>query len=454
MQLLDLFLAPVYLLVFYALLYLLRPWLTNSLTRKYYVPAFTVKVIGALALGLIYQFYYKGGDTYNFHENAQWIYKAFWDSPAKGIRLLLANGEFIPELHPYIERIYFYRDPSSYAVIRLAALFGIISFNNYSVIALFFAVIGFSGLWALFKVFTDLYPRYSRPFAYSILFVPSVFFWGSGLLKDTLSLAAVGWMVFCVHQVFYQKKGLILPSLIFLFSAYILYQIKIYILLALLPSLLLWVLLRYTRIIQIKVLRYGLTPLVLLLAALLGYYAVLKVGEENRRYNLEQISQTAEITARWLAYVSEQQGGSAYTLGDFDYSPAGMVRKALPAVNVTLFRPYLWEVRNPVMLLSALESLFFLLFTLYVLYVRGPGGFVYSIRKDPTVLFCLLFSLSFAFAVGITTYNFGSLVRYKIPLLPFYLCALVIILQPRSKSRRKSSRLASTEKLPETLARA
>jgi hypothetical protein len=32
-----------------------------------------------------------------------------------------------------------------------------------------------------------------------------------------------------------------------------------------------------------------------------------------------------------------------------------------------------------------------------------------------------------AFIIGFTTYNFGALARYKIPLIPFYLSALVII---------------------------
>ena len=90
-------------------------------------------------------------------------------------------------------------------------------------------------------------------------------------------------------------------------------------------------------------------------AILLAYFALVQVGEDNQRYSLETISATAEIT--------EKQGGSGYTLGDFDYSPSGMIRKIPLAINVSLFRPYLWEVKNPVMLLSAIESLVFLLFT-------------------------------------------------------------------------------------------
>jgi hypothetical protein len=38
----------------------------------------------------------------------------------------------------------------------------------------------------------------------------------------------------------------------------------------------------------------------------------------------------------------------------------------------------------------------------------------------------------FAFSVGLTTSNFGALVRYKIPAVPFYLSAILILYQ-RSK---------------------
>jgi hypothetical protein len=38
-----------------------------------------------------------------------------------------------------------------------------------------------------------------------------------------------------------------------------------------------------------------------------------------------------------------------------------------------------------------------------------------------------LFSITFAFSVGLTTSNFGALVRYKIPSIPFFLSSLIIL---------------------------
>jgi hypothetical protein len=57
------------------------------------------------------------------------------------------------------------------------------------------------------------------------------------------------------------------------------------------------------------------------------------------------------------------------------------------------------------------------------------------------ILFCLLFAILFALFVGATTLNFGTLVRYKVPCMPFYIISLVLLLQ-RKKDAQKSVDIA------------
>ena len=94
------------------------------------------------------------------------------------------------------------------------------------------------------------------------------------------------------------------------------------------------------------------------------------------------------------------------------------------------------------MLLSSAEGAFFLLFAAYI-FVKKRNTFLRSLA-DPNIIFCLVFSLSFAFAVGVSTFNFGTLVRYKTPMLPFFLLAFVLMLDYK-KSDKKFSELESTE---------
>jgi hypothetical protein len=72
-------------------------------------------------------------------------------------------------------------------------------------------------------------------------------------------------------------------------------------------------------------------------------------------------------------------------------------------------------------------------FTLSVMYKAGLKNFMKTIARDPVVLYCLLFAILFALFVGATTANFGTLVRYKIPCMPFFIVALFIIQDKTNK---------------------
>lgn len=141
---------------------------------------------------------------------------------------------------------------------------------------------------------------------------------------------------------------------------------------------------------------------------------------------------TAKDTQNWLYLSSQLQGGSGYSLGNIDYTPIGLLKIFPKAVNVSLFRPYIWEAKKPILIPAAIEGLVSLFFTIRLIYKAGFIRFFKLILTNPEVQFCMVFSLIFAFAVGFTSYNFGALVRYKIPLMPFYYIAL-FILQTKKK---------------------
>jgi hypothetical protein len=158
----------------------------------------------------------------------------------------------------------------------------------------------------------------------------------------------------------------------------------------------------------------------------LGFvYLADQFAKELNRYSLEKIAQTAAATRGWISYSSGDEG-SAYSLGDFSPTIGGMLSKFPAAVVVTLYRPFLWEAKKIIMLLSALEALVFLFFTVRVVLLY-KFKIVRIIAKDPTLTFCLVFSIIFAFAVGISSYNFGALSRYKIPCLPFFAALLTVL---------------------------
>lgn len=424
MDLRDLIVTPLVIVLVYISAYLLRGRVTDGITRRYFMPALTCKIIGALALGILYQFYYGGGDTFNFHTHgSRHIWEAFWDSPEKGLKLMFSDGTDYRGIYEYARRIPFFRDPTSYTVIRLAAFFDLFTFSAYSATAVLFSVISFIGLWMLFQSFYEIMPERHKYIAAATLFIPSVVFWGSGLLKDTITLACLGMATFCVKRLFLDRRVSVSYGLLLLVSLYGMFLIKKYILINYLPAAILWIYTANLAHIRSTVFKILLFPFISALVVVAGYYAVQQVSKDDPRYALNKLSNTAKVTAYDIAYQTGRDAGSTYTLGELDGSFGSMIKLAPQAVNVSLFRPYLWEVRNPLMLMSAIEAMILLALTLYVLRARWTR--ILSVLTNPHVVFCLVFSITFAFAVGVSTFNFGTLSRYKIPSLPFYTLALI-----------------------------
>ena len=445
MEIKDLFVTPVVIVFIFAAAYFLKPFVTQPENQRYFFPALLVKIVGAISLGLIYQFYYDGGDTYNyFSHGSRYIWEAFRDQPILALKLIFAGTEYSGDTFQYASKIYMYGDSSSYFVVRIAGVLDIITFHTYSATAVLFAALSFSGLWAMYYVFNKMYPKAKLGLAIAVLFIPSVFFWGSGILKDTITIGALGWATFSIYKIFIERRKLVVSIILLLISFYAIYAIKIYILLCFLPAAILWII--HSRLGKFRniALRIVLAPLIIAITLSVGYYTINVVGEESPRYNIDNITQTAKVTAEWIHYVSELEGGSTYNLGDFDYSLLGISRKLIPAIWVTLYRPHFWEVNNVVMLFSAFESFILLLFSLYVIYKVGIIRMLNIILTNPFLQFCFLFSIVFAFAVGLTTYNFGSLVRYKIPMYPFFVSGLFILLG-YAKSDKNRSELDSVE---------
>lgn len=440
MDLRDFVVTPIFLILVYGVAYLIRPRLTDSVTRKYFFPALTVKIIGALAVGFIYQFYYSGGDTYNYHTfGSRVIWEAFIQSPIDGIRLWW--GDDSPDLYRYVSRIPFYHDANSFSVIKIISFFDVFTFSTYSATALCFALVSFLGMWFFFLAFYELFPHLHRWFAIAAFFIPSVFFWGSGILKDTIIMACLGVATFQIKRIFMDKRIKISSILILLVSLILSFGIKKYVLMCFVPAALFWIYAGNLFKIKSWVARLILLPSILIITFFTGFYAIQKIGESDPRYALDKIAETARITAYDIRYWTGRDAGSGYSLGELDGTIGSMLRLAPQAVNVSLFRPYLWEVKNVLMLLSSLES-FILLFATALLLLSKPLNF-FKAFSNPNILFCIIFSITFSFAVGVSTYNFGTLVRYKIPMLPFYIIGLVLIWN-QLKSDRKLASLDET----------
>lgn len=439
----DFLVTPFLFFVILIVAYLFRPHLTDKVTRRYFIPALTARMVGAIFLGLLYQFYYQGGDTFNYHTHgSRVIWEAFVNNPVDGIRLIFGSANNEDGIYQYTSRILFFHDPKSFFVIRVAGLFDLFTFSTYSATALLFSVVGFAGMWSLFMCFYRQYPHLHKGLVIATCFVPSVVFWGSGLLKDTIVIGCLGFATYYLHRIWIVKSFRISNFIILALSLFVIYSVRVFVLQAFLPAIIIWIIAYHFKSIQSVVLRMMVVPLMIFLLMWSMYLAVSEIGKLDSRYALENLLVTSQRTAYDIGFYTGREAGSGYSLDIASWTPIGLLRAAPAAINVSLFRPYIWEIRNPLMAISAVESMALFVFTIYAL-IRSYRHLLRGLYNY-NIIFCSVFTLAYAFAAGVSTFNFGTLTRYRIIFLPFFVLALVL-LDDYSKSRRKFSVLAPTE---------
>jgi len=425
----DFFLLPVYIFMMYLFFKRKRKKYADPLLQKYHRQGFWIKIIASILFILYYSYLTVGDSTVLYQLEGNNLYHLILNN-SENLKYIFKKGkDFDLSLVKEHGNEGYFRDESNYMVIRLDALFSFISFGSYAVINLFFACLAFSGLWKLYRFFYEQYPKMHKQFAISILYFPTLAFWSAGLLKDSLCIAAIGWLTYSLYGLFYKRKSIIKNGIIIFISAYFLVVLKVYILLAYAPFFVLFIILKSFQGIRFKFFRYFFAPILIALS-IFGFTQVLSsYNDELGAYAVEDL--TSSITH--LNEVIEQRSGredasSNFSLGaTFDGTFSGLIKIAPIAVATTFFRPFIWEAHKVSQLMAAMESLVLMFFTIYVIFKCGLFTFFKLIVADPLIMYCFLFAVIFGLFVGASTLNFGTLVRYKIPCLPFYSISLFLI---------------------------
>src|SRR5690606_2292792 len=120
--------------------------------------------------------------------------------------------------------------------------------------------------------------------------------------------------------------------------------------------------------------------------------------------------------------------GKRYSIGEVENTPWG-ITKVLPASLLAgVFRPFIWEASRGVTILSGLECFVTLLLFLFALFRMQPRRMLAHLRSNPLVICSLLITLILGTISGFTAGLFGTLVRFRAPLLPFFISLLVLII--------------------------
>ena len=427
----EIAILPIYLGLIYFFAFAIKSRrIKEDKSYEYFTKGLIAKIIGGIAVCLVYTYYYKGGDTINFFKGCKAMNNLIYYNFNTFIEILGGDlswtnySSFTADTgYP---PTYMYKDPHTFTVIRYTSPLMLICFNSFLITTVILSSISYLGIWRFYTMMTRIYPDLRRQLAIAILFMPSVVFWGSGLLKDTYTFSSACWFTYCFYKIFIVREKVFINVIVILILSIIILNIKPYILIALLPGVLTWYI--YTHLVKIKskFLRFVLGPGMIVMGLFVSLIFISSLGDSFGKYSVDNITEVAKVTQQDLSR-SEQYGKGMYEIPEIDGSIGSFLKAAPIGITAAWFRPFIFEASSVVMLVSAIENLI-VLYLFIMLFVKIKTSQIFKIiLSQPVVMFSLIFALIFGFAVGITTPNFGAMVRYKIPLVPFLMSAFFII---------------------------
>jgi len=440
MNFLDFFLFPVYVALFYFIFSARRKNYTDPILKHYHKQGFWIKIVAVMGFTFFNTMLSVGDSFLLFFTEGTNICDMILKDFSNIKWLFLPSKEFDQTLLKNPANLGYLKSENNYMIVRITAVLSFFSFQKYLILNLFFSMLSFSGVWRLYRFFYEQYPHLHKQLAIAILYLPTFVFWSSGILKDPLCTGALGWITYALYEALYKKKELLKNVIIIFAAGYLLYVIKVYILISYVPFFLLFLVLKNVNLIKSRFLRVTFVLGLIFLAMTMFTTVMQQLAGTLGAYGGYDVTKNISIYQK--AYAEQEDVGSAFSLGvEYDGSVSSLIRIAPAAIIATLYRPFLLESKKISTLLSSIESMVIMFFTLSVFYKAGPKKFIRPILKDPTVMYCLLFALLFALFVGATTANFGTLVRYKIPCMPFYIIAIFLI-QDWANRNKKSPAVA------------
>jgi hypothetical protein len=412
-----------------------KPW------DNFLIIGFLIRIVCVVLFALIYQYYYKSGDTFIYYQEAQNIRNALFNGDIDSFFELIFKqyNELSFKSLKLIDQDYLYYNKNNHLLIGIAGLINIFCFDSYIGIALFMAFYGYLGTFLLYREYCKLYPSYYIYIALILIFLPSTFFWSSGLMKEPICIGALSFIIYFIIKLRNYKKNVILFSVIIIINAFLLFTIKSYIFYSFSAALILaWFVSRFakSKFVSSNPKVWFIIPFTLIASIILAsYFIELSISSKWAQFFISQISntQTAQIQA------SVESGGSGYELGELSPTPIGIISFTGNALTTTLFRPYIWEIRKPILIANGLEALFTLIFTLVFIKASGIRNFFYSLFTDHLALTFIFYTIFMGIVIGIISFNFGTLVRYKAPLIGFYFLA-IFITYAKCKTDKTSNR--------------
>ncbi|MEI6764794.1 MAG: hypothetical protein WCM76_04075 [Bacteroidota bacterium] len=391
---------------------------------------FLIKVIAGVVLYIIYSHYYTDrntADIFKYFDDSKVMYDTLFTKPRDFFQMITGIGNDTPYFNQYYHqmnnwfRVFesnIYND--SHTIIRVNALMRVFSLGYYNVHTVFMCFLSLTGLVALYKFFVPFMRDRRRELFFAVFLLPSVLFWGSGVLKEGILIFGMGMLIYYTDCLVRGKERI--KSFLWLFaSTILLLYVKFYVVATLFPLLIAHVWCVKTSY-RHALLKYGG---VLLIAAVAGL---------NLHYLLPQfdfVTIAVQKQHDFINLANEVKSGSIIGMAPLEYSWISLLKNTPQAFFNVLFRPFIFESGSPLFLLAGAENIMIIFIAVVCLIYAN-----FRPVNKGILSFALIFALFTLALTGLITPVIGAIVRYKVPALPFLIIALFLIFDKERFLRR------------------
>jgi len=401
-----------------------------GLNMRWVAGLFVVKILAGTALWAVYTYIYTDrhtADVFKYFDDSAVMHNALFDRPMDYLRMVLSigndtpyfTGKYYAVMNNWIRQFEnnIYND--SHTMIRLNAVMRLFSFGHYHVHTVFACFLSTTGLVALFRTFAPLVRGLERGLILGVFLWPSLLFWASGVLKESLLIFGLGlFMIGVIGLPMDRHRWRAILAIVIGLS--IMLVVKFYVLFCLLPGLaaLLWHRRSGGNAILKSVAVHALAVAVVVFSGtVLPGYDVLELLALKQR--------------DFIGMATAVQSGSYVQLPLLESDIWSFARNAPHALYMTLLSPIAALGTGALGWVSAAENALLVLVPVVALRYRRPWSKV----DKPLLFFCLSFILLLALLIGWTVPVIGALVRYRIPLLPFFSLAMLLLVDAQRLPR-------------------
>lgn len=378
----------------------------DSSVRSFFWPALTLKLAAGICVGLVYTLYYDSGDTISYFQNGILLADLARDNILSYAKFLWSGNATTAIVAPLAEL-----QPRALFMVKIVSIVNLISHDNYWISSLYLSFVCFLAAWMLVKEIITINATIRNVALVGFLFFPSVVFWSSGLLKESLAMASLFFLAYGVLRRWKRKPLSPWQWMLIPVALWLLWRLKYYYLAVFFPV----------------GFAFLLTDLVLAGRPGVRSYVYLLIWSSAFIVPLLILSHVTPnfYPSRFLEVVhtSYKEFHAASSVDDlifyesFQPTIVSVLEHAPKALFSGLFRKLPWEVSTFPQLLSSLENIILLLLSLAA--VTGMPRLFRSGHK--LLLFSLaLYCISLCLFLSLSTPNFGTLSRYRIGFLPFF----------------------------------